>query len=96
MPKSKQAEFVSVLVPVPRFIVLEFALLDDKIPAVKLYVTRLKEPFVMVNVNDDMLRALPKLQEQSTPFTVIALDSPTPFVVNVSPVELLDSVMAPV
>lgn len=40
--------------------------------------------------------ALPSDQLQSTPFTVIPPFSDTPFVVNVKPVELLDSVMAPV
>ena len=86
-----------VMVPEPKFIVLAFVFRFEAIgPAVKLYETRLKVPFVSVNASVPLLSALPSDHTQSTPLTSIALESVTPFVVNVSPVELLDSVMAPV
>lgn len=50
----------------------------------------------MISAFDPVFKADPRLQPQSTPFMVIADDNVTPLVVNVSPVELLDSVMAPV
>ena len=54
------------------------------------------DPFVTVRFDDPMFKAQPSDHSQLTPFTVIAEASVFPFVVNVRPVELLDSVMAPV
>lgn len=86
-----------VVVPEPKFIDLVFVLTLDAIaPAVTLYELKSKLPFVSVIVSVPMLKALPNDQPQSTPLTSIALANATPFVVNVSPVELLDNVIAPV
>jgi hypothetical protein len=86
-----------VVVPEPKFIDLAFVLeLDAISPAVTLYELKFRLPLVSVIDSVPMFKALPKLQPQSTPLTLIALASVTPFVVNVSPVELLDSVIAPV
>jgi len=77
--------------------VLELLVLE-LIPSVTtLYVAKSTEPFVIImEVAPPIVRLLPSDQPQSTPFTSIALESVTPFVVNVNPVELLDSVMPPV
>lgn len=97
VPKSKIAPLeLTVVVPVLKLIVLVFPLLDSIDPAVKLYVARLNDPFVTVSADDPIFKALPRTHSQSTPFTVIADANVTPFVVNVNPVELLDSVMLPV
>ena len=96
VPKVMGTEPDSVAMPEPKEMVREFALFDDTFRAVKLYVARSKDPFVTVIPTEPMSNALPNNQPQSTPLTVIALASVTPFVVNVSPVELLESVIAPV
>lgn len=86
-------------VPEPKLMVQEFPLLETSCCNVKLYVDKLNEPFVSVNVPPPAaLRsiALPSVQEQSTPLTMILEANAAPFVVNVSPVELLDSVIVPV
>ena len=84
------------MVPVPKSTVLDELTFDTILLAVKLYVAKSTDPFVTVSADDDPIsNALPSAQAQSTPFTVMSLFSDTPFVVNVSPVELLDSVIAP-
>ncbi len=95
VPKDTGEDPESVIVPDPKFTVLVFKLSDATWLAVKLYVEQEKDPFVTVNPVLPASNALPRLQPQSTPLTVIALANATPFVVNVNPVELLDSVIAP-
>ncbi len=96
VPKDTGEDPESVTVPDPKFTVLVFKLSDATWLAVKLYVEQEKDPFVTVNPVLPASNALPRLHPQSTPFTVTALDSATPFVVNVNPVVEPDSVIAPV
>jgi hypothetical protein len=95
VPKLNPAEPDSVIVPVPKFMVREFAVFEPIESAVKLYVARFNEPFATASDKFGMLNALPRLQLQLTPLTVMLEAIVTPFVVNVSPVELLVNVMLP-
>ena len=96
VPNEIPVDATIVVVPEPKFMVLEFPLSDVMALQDKLYVERLKDPFVTVILLEPMSKALPNVHPQSTPFIVILPANATPFVVNVRPVELLDSVIAPV
>ena len=93
VPKSIGVEEQETVLA-PKEIVLEFAPEETIVDAVKAYPAVSNEPFAITN--EPIVRALPSVHPQLTPFTVIAEDSVFPFVVKVRPVELLDSVMAPV
>ena len=95
VPKFILVAPLSAVVPEPKFMVLVLLLLDAILSAVKLYVAQEKDPLLIVKVFPPVSSADPRLHEQSTPSTVMGDASATPFVVNVNPVELLDSVIVP-
>jgi hypothetical protein len=95
-PKLTGEDPDRVCVPDPKSIVLEFWLSEAICDAVRLYVTHLKEPFVMVKEVDPASNALPSDHSELTPFTVIADANATPLVVNVNPDVDPDSVIKPV
>ncbi len=86
LPKSIGVEPESVAVPVPKFIVREFALFEPIPLAVKLYVARFNEPFTTLIPLRLIVKALPSVHSQPTPLTVMADANATPLVVKVSPV----------
>lgn len=94
VPKSNDPE--SVVVPEPSAIVLVFELLDEMFAAVRLYETRSKDPLVTVKLDVPIFNALPSVQPQPTPLTVIAEANVTPLVVSVLPVVDPVKIMLPV
>ena len=76
--------------------VVAFCDVQDMFPSVKLYEARSKDPFVTIKLDVPIFNALPSVQPQPTPLTVIAEANVTPLVVSVLPVLELDSVISPV
>ena len=83
-------------VPDPRSKVLECALSLEIELAVKLYVSKSNNPLIMVIVEFPILRALPSVHSELTPFTSIEDANATPFVVNTLPAVDPESVITPV
>lgn len=83
VPKSIGVDAQEIVLD-PKEIVLSFITEETIVEAVNAYPAVSKDPFV--TDSEPIVNALPSAHPQLTPFTVIADESVTPFVVNVLPV----------